>query len=109
MTGPFIGPLDRDDHAGLCSYSDRPGEPLCLAEATWHGIFTDEHGEIDGGLVSCDRHEAIMRALVLWVHPHDVPCGLPDARFFEDVNLCAVPWDDDDVALMATAMAEAQP
>lgn len=88
MTAPFIGPLGRDDHLGLCGYSNKPGEPLCLAEADWHGIFTDEHGEVSGGLACCDQHKPIMDQLVTWTHAHEVPCGLPDAIDEVAVHRC---------------------
>lgn len=106
MTAPFVGPEAKDDHAGLCCYADVPGDPLCLTDARWHGLVADQYGEPVAGLECCDRHKPILDRLATWVHPHELPCGLPSALFYADVNLCAVPWDEVEQQLTAARAME---
>lgn len=106
MTPPYVGPRARDDHRGLCCYGDELGDPLCLAEAKWHGIVADQHGGPVKALDCCDRHKPILQRLAQWIHAYDTPCALPDALFFPDENACRVPWDELESALQAETWVE---
>lgn len=96
MTGPRMGPVAPEWQTGRCVYSSDEHSLACLKDATWHGIDREYRG-----LECCDDHLSIMSALVRWMHPHEVLCGLPYARFREDENRCSVPWDDAALAALA--------
>lgn len=101
MTGPYPDrPLlgtrqDEKRIAWQCHYSPAPGTPLCLDEATWHGIVMPAHGRPEGaGLPCCDYHLPQMRLTAEYVHELVHPCCLPDARFIEAANACRLDWDE---------------
>jgi hypothetical protein len=65
-----------------------------MADAVWHGICGDVHGEFVKGLECCEKHRPIMQTLVAYIHPIEAPCGLPDAIFIPSENRCVLPWDE---------------
>jgi hypothetical protein len=105
----YVGPPADPRHTGLCCYGVDLAAPLCLAEATWHGYVADDRVEPVAGLECCDQHKPILQQLATWIHPHDTPCGLPEALFYPDLNLCAVPWDEDEMAVAAPELVGARP
>ena len=98
---PRIGPVLPDWQRGLCCYAPDESSLLCLREATWHGIDREYRG-----LECCDEHKPIMAALTHWMHPLDHPCALPEGRFFEEDNVCRVPWEHVSIPEVAAALRD---
>lgn len=61
---------------------------MIMRDAEWHGIADDYRS-----MLCCDLHKPIMAVLARWVHAVEIACTVPEGRFFEEVNLCHLPWD----------------
>lgn len=96
---PRMGPVLPDWQRGLCCYAPDEGSLLCLREAAWHGIDSQYRG-----LECCDEHKPIMQALARWIHPLEDPCALPEGRFYEQDNVCRVPWEQVEIPAVEAAV-----
>jgi hypothetical protein len=100
---PGLGPPAEDWNSPLCGYHLNDREPLCLAEATWHGIVDRGEPGAVTGLAACDEHKWAIGGLARWIHAFDTACGLPGAMFDVESNRCVVDLGDE----VERAVAEA--
>jgi hypothetical protein len=74
----------------------------CGKPATWHIIWTSD---AENGLV-CDEHanEARRRWAFVGIHPYEMSCSMPGARYLADENRCVV--DEGLLGIEAVALVE---
>lgn len=104
MTG-YLGPARDSWQSWVCGYARTPGDPVCDADAAWHGFVLDDPAErIVAMMSSCDRHLRKMKLSADFVHLMRHPCAIPGSRFRWPENECYTDWDE---AAEFTVLAEA--
>ena len=79
----------------VCGYSAVSGDPICGADATWHGFVLDDPlKRIVAMMESCDEHVHRMSVTADYIHPLKHPCGIPGSKFRWPENECYMEWDE---------------
>lgn len=105
---PRVGALNEDlTLTARCHFAPTEQDPCCGLDATVHAISEDATG-YRAGLLACDGHADVARALATWVHPVDSACSLPDAEFDHRTNRCIHQTPDTPKALSATLVGDSR-
>ena len=105
--------LKPESHNGYCNFMPGPGQPACLAVATWHAFIEVDPVQVAS---SCDAHRVDLQRVAEFIHVHGSACSIPGASIWWDPDAdpnsgCEIDWDMGALVAVATeptaAMVEA--